>query len=140
VSETERGALLRSSLLRLRQSYGFGARSDGLLDGYYRTGASRSRRVGSCGGYSWWRDALCQRVHGCTVDAFRARSSDEGAFGELISFSDCDGFIGPKTCTKLHADFVAHTNIGEDAELGWRFKAIGALFAFAADGGVVDFH
>lgn len=48
--------------------------------------------------YGHWRDALetlCDNCH-------------NGAFHELIHFSDCEGDIGPSIATKLLADFVEY--------------------------------
>ena len=62
-------------------------------------------------------------------------------FYELINFSDCEGFIGPKTSAKLAKDFAAWQE--KAGERGWfseKYAQWRAAFELAANGGVVQFH
>src|SRR3972149_5024711 len=63
-------------------------------DGYYTYAEKLSFRAGTYSSYNQWRDQLAQLA--------------QGAFLELINFSDCEGAIGSKTSTKLLKDFQDH--------------------------------
>lgn len=104
----------------------FEARGDGIAHGWYeckKIAPSAGTIHWSYGGYSWWREQLARFAHpdlhipeGGTgyakthpySTAIWANPAMTGAFVELISFSDCEGFIGPKTCAKLYRDFKAY--------------------------------
>ncbi len=70
------------------------------------------------------------------------------AFRELIHFSDCEGFIGPKTSAKLAADFAAWRDsaaaMAAQIDQGrWhleKYNEWARAFETAAKGGVVKFH
>lgn len=86
----------------------FRDRADGLADGIYQiAGKHLHVRAGSYSGYNEWRDQLARMI-GTTADRVFAGDDKPIDFYELINFSDCEGFIGPKTCAKLAADFAKH--------------------------------
>lgn len=77
-------------------------------------------RAGSYSSYNHWRENLAQ-LAGYPKKGSSARGASHaagaweasgGPFWELINFSDCEGTIGPRMCSKLHGDF-----------LEWRAKA-----------------
>ena len=127
-------------------------RGDGLVDGVYRTaGDSYGFRAGSYSGYNEWRAMLARLVgstdramwHGYDSPSIRALP-----FYELIAFSDCEGFIGPKTSAKLAADFDAQAENAarfaktiEDGDY-WleKYELWRKAFHLAAGEGVVKFH
>jgi hypothetical protein len=118
--------------------------ADGLVDGLYVVGETFGFRAGSYSGYNEWRDLLAKLV-GTTAKRMWARPSHfvGTPFLELISFSDCEGLMGPKTCAKLAKDFedmaaraAAHADDYWRESYGhWR-KA----FTMAAAEGAVQFH
>ncbi len=137
----------------------FPARSDGLKEGIYKVfGGRHSFRAGSYSGYNVWRNNLARMV-GTTADAVFQNTSENpnfsGPFVELISFSDCEGFIGPTTSAKLAEDFakwldrardwaadMTNTGLFIDPGVYWLEKYTHWLEAFklAANSGVVVFH
>lgn len=70
-------------------------------------------------------------------------SPKEGPFWELISFSDCDGIIGPLVSAKLAQDFGDFQPAADDhpdqhfRDMYARWRT---AFETAADTGFVDFH
>ena len=93
-------------------NHDFPERSDGFVEGYYRFGAGDTCRfrAGSYSGYSRYRDRLAALV-GTTAEAMwklPVNAESPPAFFEQINFADNEGFLGPKTCTKLLADYEAH--------------------------------
>ena len=113
------------------------AHGDGIAPGIYRAGSEQHFRAGSYSGYNWWRANL------------RRLAVGGNTFGELINFSDCEGFIGPKTSAKLAKDFADWAERAEAfaATLGeesgyWlaRYREWRRAFEAAARGGVVKFH
>ena len=64
-------------------------------------------------------------------------------FVELIDFSDCDGFIGPKTAAKLAQDFAEHRAkipVGADPRFVEKYNKWAEAFVLAAGNGAVKFH
>ena len=66
--------------------------------------------AGSYTGYNNWRNNLSIYALGVEAEkVWKNRSNyNNMPFVELIDFSDCQGVIGTKCCTKLLADFVDH--------------------------------
>ena len=65
-------------------------------------------------------------------------------FVELLNFSDCEGFIGPKTSAKLHADFLewdkkAKNFDSQNSYFYETYKEWTEAFKVASDGGCVIF-
>lgn len=113
-------------------------RADGLVDGFYLT--ERKLRVGhwTYSGYNRWRDELAALVG--TTAAAVWKDPKPGPFVELINFSDCDGFIGPKTCAKLARDFGAyHERVGDAGDFAEGYESFAGAFRHAADSGAVRF-
>lgn len=130
----------------------FSDRSDGLVEGIYRTKGKRHNfRAGSYSGYNEWRRELAKLV-GTTDREVWAESDNpvvrKTSFYELINFPDNEGFIGPKTSAKLFADFVEWTDKASKHLTGpsdreWfrdRFLDWQRAFELASKGGVVVFH
>ena len=100
--------------------------SEGIQSGeYVCEGVQDSFRAGSYSGYSSWRRTLAKMIGWDIEDLWRNvetlvqrnenlndvlnendRLSVDIPFVELLHFSDCEGFIGPKTSAKLHSDFL----------------------------------
>lgn len=133
----------------------FKARADGLEDGRYDADQCIGFAAGSYGGYNAWRDQLAQlagypRVRHLAgykppedLYAAGAWEATEGPFWELINFSDCEGFIGPKTSAKLARDFAefqAKADAHEDEWFRRKYAEWRKAFELAANDGAVDFH
>jgi hypothetical protein len=122
-------------------------RGDGLADGLYRRGGeSMSFRAGSYSGYNLWRAWLCKAALGVSQEEVW-RGGDTAFAGkpfvELINFSDCEGFIGPKTSAKLALDFAEHEARilkGADPYNADRYRKWRQAFEMAAGNGAVKFH
>jgi hypothetical protein len=148
----------------LYSAHGQTEQNDGMAEGFYEPGGSRPHafRAGSYHGYNEWRRMLASLV-GKTPDEVWAASRREGRtrrpdavddesvrslpFFELINFSDCEGFIGPKTSAKLAADFKRMRSKAEAAFDEDRNDAFmrcyddwQRAFELASQGGVVLFH
>lgn len=96
----------------LHRPEGLPDRTDGIALGRYEcVGESLRFRAGSYSGYNLWREWLAKTFLDATPaqvwdgadDRFKGKP-----FVELINFTDCDGFIGPKTSAKLAKDFAEH--------------------------------
>jgi hypothetical protein len=95
-----------------------------LAKGYYLPGPGSEEhgfRAGSYTGYCLWRCRLAEFALGVrcpTVEDFAALVLDDntyaGPFTPLLFFSDCDGFIGPRLCKVLAADFADHRAQAEE--------------------------
>jgi hypothetical protein len=95
-------------IVRVLTATGFEERIDGYAEGFYRRkGKSKGFRAGSYSGYNWWRRHLSlMALDTEPEDVWSDPDLYEGRpFVELISFSDCEGCIGPKTSKKLAEDF-----------------------------------
>lgn len=130
---------------RLYNDDSFADRGDGLADGFYKlAGDELHFRAGSYSGYNNWREKLCAvALDATTITVWHAAPAFAGRpFVELVNFTDCDGFTGPKTSEKLARDFESWA--GKVPALGVEFLRLYRLFqtAFeiAAGGGVVRFH
>lgn len=125
-------------------------RLEGLEEGEYEcAGESHGFRAGSYSGYNRWREHLAALV-GTTPERVWA-GEKPAAFEELISFSDCEGAIGPVVSAKLARDFAEwHGRVSDFApsiqdanEREWfvaKYTNWREAFELAADGGAVDFH
>ena len=120
-----------------------------MLEGFYYYTDATDIMQRSYGGYGGWRNHLCQVIHGIDQEEFWEDDHSGEPFNEIIHFSDCEGFIGPKTCAKLLEDFSVH---GEAIKESWEDSLIpawqGGYFpnyvdewieglVLASDGGVV---
>lgn len=143
----------------------FRERGDDLEPGWYRTGGERHDfRAGSYSGYNWWRAELgalvgtrpeevweaakvAHRETGASLEAVPERYRDL-PFVELLDFTDCDGYVGPRTSAALAADFAEWAERAE-ARAGtiangdyWieTYREFRRAFEVAARGGAVRFH
>lgn len=120
---------------------GFEERSDDLKEGIYKwAGKQYGFRAGSYSSYNAYR-ALLADLAG-TTDRAVWDNPQPGPFMEQINFSDCEGFLGPKTCAKLLADYKAYeqraqTVMGEWFEI---YKEWMKALEIAANGGALHFH
>ena len=72
-----------------------------------------------------------------------AMNAENGPFVELISFSDCEGVIGPETSAKLakdFADYQAQADQHSDEYFRARYRQWREAFEFARVNGAVCFH
>lgn len=125
----------------------FGAdRVAGLTPGVYSFKDRLDFRAGSYGGYSafrrelavlggWHSDEHCFDEKGC------APAGTTHAFGELVSFSDCEGVLGPVVSRKLLEDFRCHADRarGNGQVFQLLYGRWQSAFEYAADGGCVYF-
>ena len=62
-------------------------------------------------------------------------------FYEMVNYSDCDGFFGPDTCSKLANDFESHLEKARQSDTEPRFlgfyESFLACFKHAAGSGMV---
>lgn len=114
-------------------------RADGLVDGLYRvSGASHSFRAGSYSGYNKWREMLADIAGYGTAKRVWDNPNASGPFVELIDYSDCEGFIGPRTSAKLAEDCARLVAGGAAKELPG-IEDWAEAFRIAAGHGVVKF-
>lgn len=123
----------------------FPGRDDGLARGYYRVSGQEEGIDFSYSGYSDWREWLCRTFLKVSPEQVwdNPETFADAPFVELVNFADNEGFIGPKTCAKLAADFAAHTP-GHHA-FGLRdharaYERLAQMFRIAGGGGAVKFH
>ena len=136
--------------------------SEGIQSGeYICEGIQDYFRAGSYSGYSSWRRTLANMIGWEIEDLWRNvetlvqrnenlndvlnendRFSVDIPFVELLHFSDCEGFIGPKTSAKLHADFLEWNEKAKAVDQGYfyeRYQEWTKAFEVASDGGCVIF-
>jgi hypothetical protein len=136
--------------------------SEGIKSGeYICEGIQDSFRAGSYSGYSGWRRNLAKMIGWEIEDLWRNvetlvqrnenlndvlnendRFSVDIPFVELLHFSDCEGFIGPKTSAKLHEDFLEWDEKAKAVDQGYfyeRYQEWTKAFEVASDGGCVVF-
>jgi len=122
----------------------FASRADDIKDrSIYTTGKdSFGFRAGAYSGYNRWRNELAELAGHGSAENVWSSGMTEGAFVELINFSDCEGIICPKTSAKLATDFA--NNEEKAKEIGGqfleRYQNWKKAFEFAAENGLVDFH
>jgi len=88
--------------------------------GYYEGNRLDSFRAGSYSGYNGWRKQLAEMI-GIKLDnqedflsmvrehKIREVNGENGLpFIKLIFFSDCESYLGPKTCEELYRDFMSN--------------------------------
>lgn len=118
----------------------FVERGDGLPDGIYQISGDSLSIHRSYGGYNAFRERLCWSVLGVSPrdvwndpDAYAHRS-----FFSIINFSDCEGFLGPRTCRRLALDTLAlpYSPKLDDWD-DWPTWI--AMFKLAADTGVITY-
>ena len=122
-------------------------RADGLAEGFYSYERKEHFRAGSYGGYSEWRTWLSELAMGASPHAVWGNEAAyrEHPFFELVSFSDCEGTIGPATCAKLAADFVEWRDRAQSSLPAGReyyletYERFAAAFKHAAGAGAVVF-
>jgi hypothetical protein len=138
--------------------------SEGIQSGEYTCeGIQDSFRAGSYSGYGSWRKTLAELIaweienlwlHVETLVQRNENLNDildendefkvDIPFVELLHFSDCEGFIGPKTSAKLHADFLewdekAKNFDSQNSYFYERYQEWTKAFEVASDGGCVIF-
>ena len=133
----------------VRQDEYFPGRSEGIVRGaVYSFGDTYKFCAGAYHNYNWWRDQLA-RLAGYKSGEDYWENCEEGAFYELINFSDCDGVLGSAVCMRLDKDFKEHKSeahkvpwlSGNDRE--WfikRYDHFAKAIELAADGGAIVFH
>ena len=138
--------------------------SEGIQSGEYACeGVQDSFRAGSYSGYGNWRRTLAKMI-GWEIENLwqhvetlvqrnenlndvlneNDRFSVDIPFVELLHFSDCDGFIGPKTSAKLHSDFLewdenAKNFDSQNSYFYEKYQEWTEAFKVASDGGCVIF-
>lgn len=124
----------------------FPGRAEGVEDrAVYKAAERMGFRAGSYGGYNLWREELAKLAGYESAGAAWGETS--GPFWELISFSDCEGTIGPVVSAKLARDFAdwderAKQHVVENDD-GWfyaKYQDWRRAFEMAADRGMVSFH
>lgn len=129
--------------IHLRQDHF--SRGDGLKEGAYTANYGGGFGAGSYSGYNNWRDQLAQKVLEMTSEEIWLEGDSSKPFIELINFSDCEGYIGPKTCAKLAKDFNEYEEKAKKhppLEDDWfikKYQEWKTAFNVAADNGVVIF-
>lgn len=139
--------------------------SEGIKNGeYISEGIQGSFRAGSYSGYSNWRRTLSKMIGWEIEDLWQhvgtlvqrnenlndvLNESDELKvdipFVELLNFSDCEGFIGPKTSAKLYLDFLEwneKAKVSDPFKGGYFYETYQEwteAFKVASDGGCVIF-
>jgi len=138
--------------------------SEGIKNGeYISEGIQGSFRAGSYSGYGSWRRILAEMIGWEIEDLWRSvetlvqrnenlndvlnendRFSVDIPFVELLHFSDCEGFIGPKTSAKLHSDFLewdenAKNFDSQNSYFYETYQEWTEAFKVASDGGCVIF-
>lgn len=121
--------------------------NDGLVPGVYSYTETFGFRAGSYSGYNQWRNTLAfLSGHGSAEHAWELCKDGLPAdkpFIELINFSDCEGTIGPKTATKLLADFEKYDKAAQTVEDPWFYSLYEEwrkAFQMASDNGFISFH
>lgn len=109
--------------LFLQNNDSFLTNNDGMENGKYAGVQRFSFRAGAYSSFGQFRSRLCSLALDTDIlDVWDDVDSYVGKpFIELINFSDCEGFIGPKTSAKLAKDFNELESKGtlkfsEDAE------------------------
>lgn len=62
-------------------------------------------------------------------------------FIELICFSDCEGYVGPEVCKKLHLDFIKYNDVAKEKMSDWYYDLYKEFMdATSVDGCVLHYH
>ncbi|WP_335956158.1 hypothetical protein [Acinetobacter guillouiae] len=119
-------------------------------DQFYTFEDSIGFRAGSYGGYNNWREQLAKLAGYPCLDGEGDRhlysngawKAHNGAFWELINFSDCEGVIGTEVSKKLLKDFIDFEESAK--QVGGYFHELynewKTAFEYAGENGAVDFH
>lgn len=138
--------------------------SKGIEPGYYNIeGEYHTFRAGSYSGYNKWRKLLSEMI-GYTLEKIWSisqalirddklnqilddRSKISIPFIELITFSDCEGYIGSIISNKLFQDFKSNrekaVNFANSKNINWFIRLYDNFmegFRIASNNGVVKFH
>ncbi len=126
----------------------FADRGDGLPDGFYSFGKKIEFCAGSYGGYShYYRESLA-KISGISCDEIYQdpEKYKNIPFFEQIKFPDNEGFLGPRTCKKLLADYENYRinvrKIMKKAQYNW-FETYDEFLRglkFVGENGVLRFH
>lgn len=145
---------LYDNMLYLCNSYNPYNQSDDIREGFYNYEKREfDFRAGSYSGYNTFREILCESFYGLKPEVIwgnitKYKDSD---FVELINFSDCEGFIGPKTSKKLFNDFIKNedkfinfldTKFNENINKDYykeKYQEWKKAFEIASEDGVVRF-
>ena len=140
------------SLSFLYKIDGVADRTDGLAPGWYQTTEGGSFRAGSYSGYNAWRNELARCMLGVSDEQVWKMASERKTFNkkpfvELINYSDCEGFIGPKTAAKLAQDFSKFENKAKAHQMpndpdNWfytQYQKWKTAFEVASNNGAVKF-
>lgn len=81
--------------------------TDGLKEGFYYYADTADIMHRSYSGYGLWRETLCKIIHEVQPKVVwnHPEAFADKPFYRLIHFSDCEGFLGPKTSINLLGDF-----------------------------------
>ena len=131
----------------------FKLQNEGILTGGYDSDDKPDGfGAGSYSTYNQWRDELAKMVGLNTAELWnKPEKFKDFPFFELINFSDCESFIGPKTSAKLYQDFLKYDSIAEEFmkeiylknpsfSFKLRYDKWKKAFEKASDGGAVSFH
>jgi len=124
----------------------FPAQADGLVKGVYRFhGKPLDISCGSYRAYDFGRKLLAEMVGRDLESLWKTTDGTGVPFYELLHFADSEGVIGPKTSTKLAADFDAHearaTTWHNDNWSAWYGRLREAFHLASGSGtGAVEFH
>lgn len=145
---------LYDNMLYLYNSYNPYNQSDNIREGFYNYEKREFNfRAGSYSGYNMFREILCESFYELKPEVIWGNITKykDGDFIELINFSDCEGFIGPKTSKKLFNDFVKNedkfnsfldTKINENTTKDYykeKYQEWKKAFEIASEDGVVRF-
>lgn len=108
-------------------------------------------RAGSYSGYNYFRNLLCEIMHGVTAEELWEKPEvfEGKEFYNLINFSDCEGHFGPAVSKKLHEDFIKHREKfirGVEKKEPYEgyytrvYDGFSLGFEIASKGGVLNFH
>jgi hypothetical protein len=122
-------------------------RLDNIKEGWYTCDEVFSFRAGSYSEYTKWRTMLSEIMLGESVENILENLTVEDAFVPLISFSDCEGFIGPLTSSKLYSNFTESRQYALNSvsffECNWfmeKYDNWTTAFKLASNNGVVEFN
>lgn len=121
----------------------FLARGDDLVDGIYAHTGETEDIHHSYGGYSHFRNLVAEMATGFqaeTVWGMPDTLEDEVPLYRWIVFSDCEGFLGPKTCRRLADEAAKLTLTFTDRWDAEKWETWVAMFNLAADTGCIRYH
>lgn len=117
LSENKQDEIYDNNGTHLYPNYDFPSHSNGLEEGFYYYRDRKAILSMSYGGYNRWREKLCRIIY--NVEPNVVWNDDKNLpeyqqyvdkpFYRLIHFSDCEGFLGTKTCIELLLDFTRYS-------------------------------